>query len=281
MKIFTKFFIFIILVMLLSFIIIGVFSVVYTGKMIGEKMIKTYANYGQIISKQIELGYTTYEWPFELLEKLSSSEGFQFWLIVKPDQTIYLSSNNSLSGIKTGYLFPSYEGSEIFDIPSRNLKIIVTPLNIREGEEWHFWLGFSTKDIKNEERKILLVYFLVFLLIGVFLSFLIYLLILKITKPIENLAKNTRKIAKGKLNEEINPEGDDEIKGLSKSFNEMRIGLKDRNDLLNSLLKTFKGKFGKVAIILVRHNIDELIKKNPRIKKILPDSLKKIGDENA
>ena len=52
-------------------------------------------------------------------------------------------------------------------------------------------------------------------------------------------------------------------------------GIKDRDDLLNSLLKTFEGKFGKVARILVRKNVDELVKKNPRIEKILPKSFRK------
>ena len=53
----------------------------------------------------------------------------------------------------------------------------------------------------------------------------------------------------------------------------MRLGLKDRNQLLNSLLNTFKGKFGNLATILVRKNVQELVKKNPRIGKILPKSL--------
>jgi len=53
------------------------------------------------------------------------------------------------------------------------------------------------------------------------------------------------------------------------------LGLKDRNDLLDSLLKTFKGKFGNIATILVRKDVSELINKNPRIEKILPSYLRK------
>ena len=43
--------------------------------------------------------------------------------------------------------------------------------------------------------------------------------------------------------------------------------------MLNSLLNTFKGKFGKVAAVLVINSIRELIEKNPRIIKILPKSI--------
>ncbi len=52
-------------------------------------------------------------------------------------------------------------------------------------------------------------------------------------------------------------------------------GINDRDKLLNSLLKTFKGKFGNIATILVRKDVQEMVKKNPRIEKILPESLKK------
>ncbi len=43
--------------------------------------------------------------------------------------------------------------------------------------------------------------------------------------------------------------------------------------MLNSLLNAFKGKFGNIATIIVRKNIQELVKKNPRIEKILPKNL--------
>jgi len=59
---------------------------------------------------------------------------------------------------------------------------------------------------------------------------------------------------------------------LSKKITE---DIADRDELLDSLLKTFEGKFGKVASILMRKNVNELIKKNPRIEKILPKSLRK------
>ena len=97
-----------------------------------------------------------------------------------------------------------------------------------------------------------------------------------LTKPIRELANFSGKLKQGKLDSKYVIDSKDELGALSKAFDEMRLGLKDRNDLLNSLLETFKGKFGNLANILVRKSIQELVDKNPRISKILPPTLKKI-----
>ena len=97
-----------------------------------------------------------------------------------------------------------------------------------------------------------------------------------LTKPISKLVEFSRKLRQGKLDSRYIIDSSDELGALSKAFDEMRIGLKDRNDLLNSLLETFKGKFGNLANILVRKNIQKLAEKNPRILKILPKSLSSI-----
>jgi len=107
---------------------------------------------------------------------------------------------------------------------------------------------------------------------GVFVSFLISKLILS---ELFKLQKLTEEISAGKLESEVTVSSNDEIGELAKSFDKMRLGLKDRNDLLDSLLKTFKGKFGNIATILVRKDVSELINKNPRIEKILPSYLRK------
>ena len=104
-----------------------------------------------------------------------------------------------------------------------------------------------------------------------------------ISKPIQELTKASAELKKGNLDYKVKVKSKDEIGELAETFNQMRlklkqreeIAVKDRNELLNSLLNTFKGKFGNIVTILVRKNIQELVKKNPRIKKILPKSLSK------
>ncbi len=96
-----------------------------------------------------------------------------------------------------------------------------------------------------------------------------------VSKPLQKLTEVTKKISKGKLNTTCKIDSKDEVGELANSFENMRVGLKDRNDLLNSLLKTFRGKSGGIASILVKKNIKELVKKNPRIIKIIPNSISK------
>ncbi len=118
----------------------------------------------------------------------------------------------------------------------------------------------------------------------VFGSLIAYGFALLISNPIKKLTEYARKIKEGNLEEKCVVDSKNEIGELANTFDEMRIELKqreaqavkDRNDLLNSLLTTFKGKFGNIATIIVRKNIEKLVKKNPRTKKILPKSLKKI-----
>jgi HAMP domain-containing protein len=95
----------------------------------------------------------------------------------------------------------------------------------------------------------------------------------RVINPIKRLMVATKEIQKGNLNRKIEGHSKDEIGKLAKSFDEMRIGLKDRNELLNSLLKGLEGKIGKLARILMRKNVSELAKRNPRITKIIPKEM--------
>ena len=97
-----------------------------------------------------------------------------------------------------------------------------------------------------------------------------------ISDPIVRLTKVAGNISKGKFDASVNPEikeSRSEIGQLARTLDEMRLGLKDRSDLLKSLLKSFEGKFGQIATILVRQNVQQLAKKNPSIYKILPKSM--------
>ena len=134
-------------------------------------------------------------------------------------------------------------------------------------------LELPTEAISNKTNKIMMISILIIILSSLIAVIVSIFLARSITYPLKKLIQGTHAIARGKLDFEIKPTSKDEIGELAQSFDDMRLGLKDRNDLLNSLLNTFKGKFGNLATILVRKNVQELIKKNPRIEKILPKSL--------
>ncbi len=129
--------------------------------------------------------------------------------------------------------------------------------------------AFDSLDIL---RRNILVLSLVVLAVGLIIFFLAAG---TITNPITRLTEHTRRIRKGNLNKKCEINSHDEIGELAQTFDKMRLGIKDRNDLLESLLSSFKGKFGNLATIIARKNIEKLVKKNPRTEKILPKSLKK------
>jgi methyl-accepting chemotaxis protein len=92
------------------------------------------------------------------------------------------------------------------------------------------------------------------------------------SKRIIYLKNITSRIGEGNLEIQSKISSKDELCDLARSIDDMRLGLKDRNDLLDSLLNTFKGRFGNLAMIIVRKDIEKLISRNPRIKEILPES---------
>jgi HAMP domain-containing protein len=104
-------------------------------------------------------------------------------------------------------------------------------------------------------------------IIGYFVSF-------TLVKPINLLKDYADAIRKGQLDKKCEVNSKDEIEDVGITLDNMRLGIKDRNDLLNTILKTFKGKFGNIVTILLRKDIEALAKKNPRITSILPKILK-------
>ena len=251
------------------------FIIRHNSESLEHHMVDDYSDLSELVSKQIELGYITYALPFEMLSKLSASEDFEFWWIVKSDGAIFLANDDSFSGRNANSLFPKTADGIFFDKASHS-GVVVKQLDIKDNRKyWSFWLGFSTKQIESSVKQNIATFLTMFIVSGFLLVAIVSVLAFKIRKPIYELMRAANAVAKGNLNYAIKPQGDDEIKQLAGAFNEMRLGLKDRNDLLNSLLKTFKGKFGKIAGIIVRKNVQELADKNPRILKIVPAMVRK------
>jgi HAMP domain-containing protein len=101
-----------------------------------------------------------------------------------------------------------------------------------------------------------------------------YFVAFTLVKPINLLKDYADAIRNGQLDKKCEVNSKDEIEDVAITLDKMRLGIKDRNDLLNTILTTFKGKFGNIVTILLRKDIEELAKKNPRITSILPKQLK-------
>jgi methyl-accepting chemotaxis protein len=276
MRLFLKIFL---AVFISIFFVISLIYLVETRKEIynaKEYIIEINKVESTFISRELKNSYIKSEWPLDSLQKLSQGDNFLFWWIVEENGNIYLADNNSFMGTNAYKYFPEIKNTEKNEslLLKQSYSVITIPL-VMNKNRWSFWLGFSLKELDSMKKEAITLAFISVIISLTITGAIIYILIRGIIKPVKELTKATKKLKKGNLDCVINADTKDEIGELAHAFNDMRLGLKDRNDLLNSLLSTFKGKFGKVATILVRKNIQELAERNPRIKKILPKELGK------
>jgi len=103
-----------------------------------------------------------------------------------------------------------------------------------------------------------------------------FILTKKIVVPLKKLTAASNQLKKGRFNVKLASSKTSEINELSEAFRRMRSEIKLRDALLNTLLKALKGKYGKLTTILVRKDIQRLIDKDPKIKKLLPKNLRRL-----
>jgi len=92
---------------------------------------------------------------------------------------------------------------------------------------------YSTRNIDQELSKSIKSIGVSFILVTLLISLALYILLNKFTKPITDLTKVSSLIASGNLEETVNVRSNDEIGVLSKSFEYMRVSLKERIELIS------------------------------------------------
>jgi len=92
---------------------------------------------------------------------------------------------------------------------------------------------YTTKNIDQALTKLIIRIVIFFILITLLISIALYVLLNKFTKPITDLTKISSLIASGNLDQNVNIQSNDEIGVLSKSFEYMRVSLKDRIELIS------------------------------------------------
>lgn len=261
-------------------IVISLISYIEADRSISYRekhLIKEQKLLGNIVSKEIEVSYKEAKWPFETLEKVSECNNFLFWWIVRDDNTIHLADNADFMGTYAYDYFPELNvlsEEYLYLDKEQNYGIYIETLETG-ANKWSFWLGFSTAEISKIKNEIIFWSIVSSLIALLVLGTMLFFIVRHITKPIKELSECAQRIKKGDLDAECKVKTKDEVGELGKTFEEMRLGLKDRNQLLDTLLATFRGKFGNIAGILFRKNVQELAKRNPRILKIVPRSIRK------
>jgi len=187
--------------------------------------------YGRLISKQIEIGYLQYDWPYELLNELSNRDDFIFWWVVKGDDTIYRSDDVSFMRTNVYDYFPQLKNRTDFDdtIYSNNEKNYeIYFKQFHYGSEiWTIWIGFSLDAIHQTSTNILVTVSISVISILILIFILLYMLMKSFTTPIVKLLKTVSEVGKGNFDVSSDIKSKDETGQLASEFNIMVKNLKD------------------------------------------------------
>jgi len=104
---------------------------------------------------------------------------------------------------------------------------------------------YTTENIDKALSKSITRIIISFIIITILISLALYILLNKFTKPITDLTKISSQIASGNLEKNVNVQSNDEIGVLSKSFEYMRISLKERKEKIETLNKDLQSKVEK------------------------------------
>jgi len=202
-----------------------------------EHAIKANMLASRLITREIEKDYAELKWPFESLKSLSEGDDFLFWWIVSDNGTIYLSNDTSFIGTYAYTYFP-----QVRPIPTNEKSFLdkerecgVFIKSFGKQERWSFWLGFSTRQIAQTSRKIILSAIVSSALALAALGVILYLTINYFTKPINKLAEGAEIIGRGDLNHRVQIHSRDELGYLAHSFNEMAEHLEETTTSIDNL----------------------------------------------
>jgi len=151
-----------------------------------------------------------------------------FWLILRPDGSVYSASDTSFWAKPVGESVPQLSGSvgaqrqQIIGLPG-DAEVLVEPLKLKEkGVPYVFCLAFSTAEIRQlQSRMIWQTVSITSGLIGL-LGLLFYLYLYQVlTKPLGRMMHFTAAIASGDWRQRISLTRSDELGQLARSFDKM------------------------------------------------------------
>lgn len=221
-------------VLLIFSICISMFgSIKIQTKIIKDELIGKSILISRHLSSSVENAFSSSNWQFleKQFKEITSSKDIIFLTLLKPDGKEYLTSGEK----ELGKLFHdkaatvgsnSVSRDALLPETGEHIKIIITPIELGKGR-WHLLTGVSMQKVKKANIVIFrdsIYYGSIIFLVGVLLSFRFARYF---TKPITNLMKGTKEIAKGNLDHYIAINSNDEIGMLANSFNEMTQELKN------------------------------------------------------
>lgn len=193
----------------------------------------------RMAAQAIENGYLTEQWPFELLDQISESEGFIFLWVVSLDGEIYLADNPNMWGKKIKD--PDLGGKEpivkksIFKINDKNEEIELIIYPIFSGTKGSLFLGVSLRPVVAARNEMIFTSLISFTAVIVFAIFLALYFARKLTHPLIELTKGAESIAAGNLSQRVDLKTGDEAEELANTFNQMAEKLQKQIEELKEL----------------------------------------------
>lgn len=259
-KIFISIFCFVIGVVSLLSLIMVRNQVTY----VKQEIIAQARTLGDFLSKQIEIGFIQSQLPYESLSKLTKTENFLFWWIVKDDGLIYRANDTAFMETPAAEYFPQVAKispkETIYLDKSGNFGISITSIQYGSNN-WKFWYGFSMKSLELIKRNIILnsigVIIVSFLILGVALYYMVAFFV----KPIKSLLEGVKEISKGNLDYSVNVRSGDEIGDLAMAFSRMTVDLKKSKQGLEDYNKKLEQQVAERTSTLSQ-KMDELERTN-------------------
>jgi methyl-accepting chemotaxis protein len=264
MKIFAKIFLSIFCFVIVIVTALSLIMVRNQAVYVEQEIIKQVKIIGDFLTTQIEIGFIQSQLPYESLSKLTKSENFLFWWIVKDDGTIYRANDPSFMGTVASEYFPdavsSVSNNPVYLDNGKNFGIYVTNLAFGSNN-WKFWYGFSTKSIDKVQKNILLNSFLVIVLSLGILGISLYFLVSFFVKPIKSLSEGVSQVSKGNLDYVVNVLSRDEIGDLAIAFGRMTEDLKKGKKTQEDYNKQLEQQVAERTVVILQ-KVDELEKMN-------------------
>ena len=175
------------------------------------------------------------------------------------ENNVYIGSPNTLKDIAGIEDFKRSEDG-VITYKYRNHKRSTLSLSL--SSDLIYGLSIRTSELRQPIRLVTFIPLMVYLGISVGLGFLIYFLIMRYIRPLQELHTAVQKAKKGDYKYKIQPKYDDEIGDLTKEFSEMINAIAEKNRVISAMayIDGLTGVKNNVAYRDAEKRLNEAIK---------------------
>ena len=230
MRLFTKFMLCMVIVVIASVTIVSWFSIRRQTNALSSKLISGKQQLAVQIANATENGFRTLSWLFmeRMLKDAGEEEDIVFCWLVKPDNFIYLADKRQDYGLEIDPEIANAKKTILdYVLPSTGEKgiVVIEPAELA-GEIWKVVLGVSVKDIEETNRDVVRHNVYIALVTIASSALIVFILSRGLTNPIAKLANAAERIAGGDMEfSAVEFDSRDEVGALAESFNKMTKSL--------------------------------------------------------